>query len=133
MSEAITGSNKATVLFDASCKLCNNVVGFITRHDIKKRFCFLPLESEKAKEYLKLHNWRAAEKGAMMLFADGKVYVKSDAVFRILRFLDGLWPLFYAFLIIPRFIRDPIYNIISKYRYRWFGPCTDCPEYKPCV
>ncbi len=129
----MAGPIRDIVLFDASCKLCNNVVGFITRHDRNKRFCFVPLESEKAMEYLKLHKMATAEKGTMMLFADGKIYVKSDAVFRILRFLDGMWPMLYVFLIVPRFIRDPVYNIISKYRYRWFGPCTDCPDYRPCV
>jgi predicted DCC family thiol-disulfide oxidoreductase YuxK len=122
----------AIVLFDATCKLCNNVVRFITGYDSRKRFCFIPLESERAAEYLKLYKGGTPQGGTMMLFTGEKVYVKSDAVFRILKSLDGLWPLLYVFLIVPRFIRDPVYDIVSKYRYKWFGPCTDCPEYRPC-
>jgi len=83
-------------------------------------------------EYLKLYSGNSSEKGTMMLISGEKIFVKSDAVLRILRSLDGLWPVFYIFLIVPRFIRDPVYNIVSEYRYRWFGQCTDCPEYRSC-
>ena len=68
-----------------------------------------------------------------MLINGNEIYFKSDAVLRILKSLDGLWPLLYGFLIVPRFIRDPVYDIVSKYRYKWFGPCVDCPEYRPCA
>jgi len=80
-----------------------------------------------------MHHQRiAGEKGTMMLIIQNKIYIKSDAVLRILKSLDGLWPALCIFLIVPRFIRDPIYDIIAKYRYKWFGPCIDCPEYRPC-
>ncbi len=124
--------NKNIVLFDGTCKLCNNAVRFITRHDSRERFCFIPLESERALNYLIKYKGTAVDKGTMLLITSNKIYIKSDAVLRILRLLDGIWPLFYIFLIVPRFIRDPVYDIVSKYRYRWFGPCVDCPEYRPC-
>jgi len=124
--------NKSIILFDSTCKLCSNAVRFISKFDSRKRFCFIPLTSEKAVEYLKLYSGNSSEKGTMMLISGEKIFVKSDAVLRILRSLDGLWPVFYIFLIVPRFIRDPVYNIVSEYRYRWFGQCTDCPEYRSC-
>ncbi len=123
---------KKIVLFDGTCKLCNNAVRFITRYDSRERFCFIPLDSEKAEPYLRKYNGGKVDKGTMLLITSKKVFTKSDAVFRILRCLDGIWPLFYAFLIVPKFIRDPVYDFISRYRYRWFGPCVDCPEYRPC-
>jgi len=126
------GIDKNIVLFDGTCKLCNNAVRFITRYDSRERFCFLPLESEKAAEYLRIYSEGVIDKGTMMLITGEKVYRKTDAVFRILRHLDGLWPFFYIFLAVPRFIRDPVYDLISRYRYRMFGPCIDCPEYRPC-
>jgi len=125
--------NKSIVLFDGTCKLCNNAVRFITRHDRRKCFCFIPLDSEKAREYLKLYIGTIPQGGSMMLINGNEIYFKSDAVLRILKSLDGLWPLLYGFLIVPRFIRDPVYDIVSKYRYKWFGPCVDCPEYRPCA
>lgn len=124
--------NKSIILFDSTCKLCSNAVRIISKFDSRKRFCFLPLASEKAAEYLKLYRGNVSEKGTMMLISGENIFVKSDAVLRILRSLDGLWPVFYIFLIVPRFIRDPVYDIVSKYRYRWFGHCIDCPEYRSC-
>lgn len=72
------------------------------------------------------------EKGSVVLIMNGRIFLKSDAVFRILRRLDGFWPLMYIFIIVPKFIRDPVYDIVARYRYRWFGPCVDCPDYRPC-
>jgi predicted DCC family thiol-disulfide oxidoreductase YuxK len=125
-------TGKDIVLFDGTCKLCNNAVRFITRHDSRERYCFLPLESEKAAEYLMLFNKGVIDKGTVMLITGEKAYRKTDAVFRILKHLDGLWPLLYGFLIVPRVIRDPAYDLVSRYRYRLFGPCVDCPEYRQC-
>jgi predicted DCC family thiol-disulfide oxidoreductase YuxK len=132
----MTGSNpehkKYIVLFDGTCKLCNNVVRFITKNDSRAIFCFIPLESEKAKEYFSMYEKENVKKGSMLLIEGEKLYLKSDAVFRILKRLDGLWPVLWVFIIFPRFIRDPVYDLIAKYRYRLFGPCVGCPEPRSC-
>jgi predicted DCC family thiol-disulfide oxidoreductase YuxK len=120
------------ILFDGSCKLCNNVVRFITKNDSKRIFCFIPLESEKATEYLNRYNKKNVNRGSVLLIQGDKIYTKSNAVLHILKCLDGLWPLFYGFIIVPGFIRDPVYDIIAKYRYRWFGPSNGSPDYRSC-
>lgn len=132
MAKEKTNQKKYIILFDGTCKLCNNVVRFISSNDSRKIFCFIPLESEKAIEYLTLYKKEKVKKGSMLLIKNDKIYTKSDAVLRILRCLDGLWPLLYAFIIIPRYIRDPVYDIVAKYRYKWFGACVDCPDYTSC-
>lgn len=125
-------AKKYMILFDGTCKLCNNVVRFITKNDSKRIFCFIPLESEKASEYLNRYNKKNVNKGSVLLIEDEKIYTKSNAVLHILKCLDGLWPLFFVFIIVPGFIRDPVYDIIAKYRYRWFGPSTGSPDYRSC-
>jgi predicted DCC family thiol-disulfide oxidoreductase YuxK len=120
------------ILFDGTCKLCNNVVRFITKNDSRKIFCFVPLESEKATEYLNLYNKKNVNKGSVLLIQDEKIYTKSNAVLHILKYLDGLWPLFYIFIVVPGFIRDPVYDVIAKYRYRWFGTVKGDPHYRSC-
>jgi predicted DCC family thiol-disulfide oxidoreductase YuxK len=120
------------ILFDGTCKLCNNVVRFITKNDSIGIFCFIPLESEKASEYLNRYNKKNVNKGSVLLIQNEKIFTKSNAVLHILKCLDGLWPLFYVFIVVPAFIRDPVYDIIAKYRYRWFGPSTDSPDYRSC-
>jgi predicted DCC family thiol-disulfide oxidoreductase YuxK len=124
--------NKNIVFFDSDCNLCNNAVRFIISNDRRERFCFVPLGSEKAEEYLRRYNILNAEKGTMMLIMNGRIYFKSEAVLRITRLLDGLWPALYIFLIVPGFIRDPAYELVAKYRYRWFGNYSGPPGFRPC-
>jgi predicted DCC family thiol-disulfide oxidoreductase YuxK len=130
--ENIKKGEKYIILFDGKCKLCNNVVRFISRNDSSKIFCFIPLESEKASEYLGRYNQKDVNKGSVLLIQNEKIYTKSNAVFNILKCLDGLWPLLYVFIIVPSFIRDPVYDVIAKYRYRWFGANTDGPDCTLC-
>lgn len=123
---------KYIILFDGTCKLCNNVVKFISKNDSKEIFCFIPLESEMAAKYLIRYKQKDVNKGSVLLIQDDKIFTKSNAVLHILKCLDGLWPLFYGFIIVPAFIRDPVYNIIARYRYRWFGPATGKTDYRAC-
>jgi predicted DCC family thiol-disulfide oxidoreductase YuxK len=123
---------KYIILFDGTCKLCNSVVRFIAKNDSKRIFCFVPLASEKATEYLNRYNKKDVNRGSVLLIEDEKIYTKSSAVLHILKCLDGLWPLFYVFIIVPGFIRDPVYDIIARYRYRWFGAVKGNPDYRSC-
>ena len=125
-------AKKYIILFDGTCKLCNNVVKFISKNDSGKIFCFIPLESEKASEFLSRYNQKNVNKGSVLLIQNEKIYTKSNAVLNILKCLDGLWPVLYVFIIVPGFIRDPVYNLIAKYRYRWFGAITGSPDYRSC-
>jgi predicted DCC family thiol-disulfide oxidoreductase YuxK len=125
-------NKKYIILFDGTCKLCNNVVKFIAKNDSGKLFCFIPLESEKATEYLNRYHKKNVNKGSVLLIQDEKIFTKSNAVLHILKCLDGLWPLFYGFIIVPGFIRDPVYDLIAKYRYRWFGATKGNPDYRSC-
>ena len=128
----ITVDKKYIILFDGTCKLCNNVVRFISKNDSRRIFCFIPLESDTAAEYLLRYNKKNVNKGSVLLIQGEKIYTKSNAVLHILKCLDGLWPLFFGFIIVPGFIRDPVYDIIAKYRYRWFGPSTGTADYRTC-
>lgn len=123
---------KYIILFDGHCKLCNNVVSFISKNDSRRKFCFVPLDSDQATEYLSRYNKKNVNKGSVLLIQDEKIYTKSNAVLHILKCLDGLWPLFYGFIIVPGFIRDPVYDVIAKYRYRWFGPVKGSPGFRSC-
>jgi predicted DCC family thiol-disulfide oxidoreductase YuxK len=122
----IPGQKRLIILFDEACRLCNNIIWFISKNDRRGLFCFIPLYSEKAKEYFRNGGNRHLNSGSLLLIEDGKFYAKSGAVLHILRRLNGMWPVLYAFIIIPAFLRDPLYDIIARYRYRWFGSCVDC-------
>ncbi|MCC7344911.1 MAG: thiol-disulfide oxidoreductase DCC family protein [Deltaproteobacteria bacterium] len=115
----------AAVLFDGVCNLCNASVAFILRRDRKAYFRFASLQSEAAKGLLQGHSLEAGL-DSIVLLEDGKCFTKSTAALRIARHLGGLWPLLYAFLILPRWIRDPIYDWVARNRYRWFGHRESC-------
>ena len=63
---------------------------------------------------------------SVILIQNDQLYAKSDAALKVARQLSGIWPLLYGFIIIPRGIRDIVYNWIARNRYRWFGKKDAC-------
>lgn len=122
------------ILFDGVCNLCNGAVQFVIRRDNKNQFLFASLQSEEGKQILKEHNFPMNRMDSFFLVEGGKVYDRSTAALKVVKKLSGLWGLLYGFIILPKFIRDGVYNWIAKNRYQWFGRKDKCmiptPELK---
>ena len=114
------------ILFDGVCNLCNGAVNFVIKRDPGNVFKFTPLQEKQGVLLLKKHAIDAQELDSIVLVENKKVYTKSSAALRIARKLSGLWPLFFVLLIIPRFIRDGVYDFIAKNRYKCFGKKEQC-------
>ncbi len=114
--------DRPVVFFDGECNLCNGGVQFIIKRDKKKRFLFAPLQSAAGAEAK--HN--VHEVDSFILFHNGKYYIKSSAALHIAKLMGGLWPTLYAGIIIPRFLRDGIYEFVARNRYKWFGKRNEC-------
>ncbi|NEW81627.1 MAG: thiol-disulfide oxidoreductase DCC family protein [Mariniphaga sp.] len=114
------------VLFDGVCNLCNKTVKFIIRNDSKAKFRFASVQSESGQLLLGQLGFPLDRFDSLVYISDSKFYVKSTAVLRILRELGRGWQLLYAFVIIPLFLRDGVYNLIAKRRYKWFGKRETC-------
>lgn len=114
------------VFFDGLCNLCNGAVQFMIERDEKNMFHFASLQSDFAKESLKPFNIDAEKKDSFILLENGKLYQRSTAALRVARKLNKLWPLLYGFIIVPRFVRDGVYNYVGKNRYKWFGKKESC-------
>lgn len=101
------------------------MVNFAIRNDKKSRLQFAPLQSEIGQRLLKEYAL-PSETDTVVLIDKGKAMLYSDAALGIARYLD--WPAraLYAFIIIPRFIRNPFYKWIAKNRYRFFGKKESC-------
>ena len=125
---------EAIILFDGVCNLCNGSVQFILKRDKKNYFQFASLQSDFGQKTLSENQLPSDDFKSLLLLENGKLYQSSTAALRIARKLDGGWPLFYGLVIVPRFIRNFIYQIIAKNRYRWFGKQESCmiptPEYQ---
>jgi len=122
---------KGLILFDGYCNLCNGAVQFIIKRDPKEHFRFSSLTWPPAQDLLS-KNPEFKDVDSILLYEEGKLYQKSTAALKIAGRLKGAWPLFKVFTIIPRFLRDPIYDFIARNRYRWFGKKDTCmmPEKK---
>jgi len=114
------------VLFDGICNLCNHVVDFLIDRDSKKRFRFASLQSDIGQKIVKKFNLSTIEFNTIILVEGEKCYTKSTAVLRIAKMLKAPWQILFGFIIIPRFFRDVLYDIISKRRYKWFGKMDKC-------
>lgn len=127
-------NKKMTVLFDGVCNFCNASINFVIDRDKKGVFKFAALQSDIGQEILKKYGLKQTNFDSIILEKEGKIYQKSDAALEIVRNMDGLWKVFYIFKIIPSFLRNPVYNLIAKNRYRIFGRTDACriptPELK---
>lgn len=114
------------IFFDGVCNLCTGVVKFVIRHDPKRRFRFASLQSEVGQQLLKQYNLPSEEFGSFILFEKGEVYTKSTAALTVAKNLNGLLPVWHTFIILPKFIRDGVYNLVARNRYKWFGKKEEC-------
>jgi predicted DCC family thiol-disulfide oxidoreductase YuxK len=114
------------ILFDGVCNLCNASVKFIIKRDRRNKFYFASLQSAAGSKQLQKFAINTGEFFSVVLIKNKKIFLRSNAALEIARDLSGLWPLFYFFKIIPAFIRDFFYNMISRNRYRLFGKQDTC-------
>jgi predicted DCC family thiol-disulfide oxidoreductase YuxK len=114
------------VLFDGVCNLCNGFVPFVIARDPRRRFQFGALQSAAAQRVLALHEAPPPQSETILLVEDGRLLTRSTAALHILRRLSFPWPLAAVFLAVPRPLRDAIYALVAKRRYRWFGRREQC-------
>ena len=116
---------KSVILFDGVCNLCNAWVRFVIKRDPHARFAFAPLGSDAANELLRERQSTVASDSIILVEKDA-IYDQSTAALRIARRLSGAWSLTSAFLVVPRVLRDAVYRLIARNRYRWFGRRDAC-------
>lgn len=114
------------VLFDGVCNFCNYWVNFAIKRDKKRKLRFTPLQGKTANALLPQFGINPSSLTSVIFLDKGKLYTQSSAAIHICKYLSGGWKLCYAFIIIPKFIRDFFYNIIARNRYKWYGKKETC-------
>ncbi len=109
------------IIFDGVCGFCNQSINLLSKLDKEQIFKYTSLQGEYVKQ-LEIPK----DLDSIVFYEEGKLYYKSTAILKIVRSLGGVWRVATIFLIIPRFIRDFIYDIIAKYRYHIFGKLESC-------
>jgi predicted DCC family thiol-disulfide oxidoreductase YuxK len=122
------------ILFDGVCNLCNSSVNWVIDHDKKNLFKFSSLQSDFGKRRTKELGLGEDYMDTIVLDDEGKVYTQSDAVFKVLKYIGGIYAASAIFLILPKPLRDFYYKLVARNRYKWFGKRDTCrvptPELK---
>ena len=117
---------RLNILFDGVCNLCSGFVVFTIKRDSGAKFKFASLQSEHGEKLQKEFGLDPNDIKTMVLVENDRVYLKSDAALRIFRQLDGLWSLLYYLIVFPKPLRNYVYDVVAKNRYRWFGKKDEC-------
>jgi predicted DCC family thiol-disulfide oxidoreductase YuxK len=126
-----TNTSQPVLLYDGVCGFCNKTIQLILRHDKRKTMLFAALQSDYGKSILTRH---PELKGIdSLVFVEPldfayleQVFVRSDALLHMAGYLGWPWKLALAGYLIPRSVRDYLYDQFAKRRYRWFGKYDSC-------
>ena len=121
------------VLFDGVCNLCDRSVQFILDRDRDDAFRFASLQSETGRALMRDHQLDPDVLASVVLVEGGQAYTRSDAALRIARRLRAPWNALWGLRIVPRGLRDAVYDVVAARRYRWFGTREACRIPSPDV
>ncbi|HSQ66364.1 MAG TPA: thiol-disulfide oxidoreductase DCC family protein [Polyangiaceae bacterium] len=119
----------SVVLFDGVCNLCSGAVRFIAERDPEGIFRFASLQSDVGRQLLRDHGVEPAEgePDTIVLIDHGRAFERSTAALHIARRLGGPYRLLFVIgSLVPRFLRDLVYDFVARHRYRWFGKKDAC-------
>jgi predicted DCC family thiol-disulfide oxidoreductase YuxK len=119
-------SEHPVILFDGVCNFCNGAVNFVLKQDKKGIFRFAPLQSEAGQNLLNQYRLSKETFDSFVLIKKGKIYTRSTAALKVLNDLPWYWKEAQVLWIVPKFLRDAIYDFIARNRYKWFGKKEQC-------
>jgi predicted DCC family thiol-disulfide oxidoreductase YuxK len=123
---SIESIDRPIILFDGVCNFCNSAVNFVIERDNKKAFRFAPLQSAAGQILLNQYGLSTSDLKSFVLIEDNEAFTETTAALRVTKYLYTPWPMMQAFLVLPTFLRDPVYNFIARNRYKWFGKKEEC-------
>lgn len=129
MSHRHRADEAPVIVFDGVCVLCNGWVRFLLKRD-RGRYRFASMQSDAGRALLAGHGLDPDDPASFLLVETqgaepGHAWTDSDAIRRVLTGLGGPWRIAMLIALIPRFLRDPLYRMVARNRYRWFGT-TSC-------
>jgi predicted DCC family thiol-disulfide oxidoreductase YuxK len=115
------------ILFDGVCNLCSGSVIFILKHEKEPVFRFASIQSETGKQLLNWCGLPPEFSDAVIYIENGNIHLGSTAALKIgQRLKFPWWLLSHAGILVPKTIRDWMYNLIGRHRYEWFGKKDIC-------
>lgn len=114
------------IVFDAECVLCSANAQFVLRHDHARRFRLASMQGEVGAALYRRFGIDPADPETMIVVQGDRALRDSDAVLAIYRGLGWPWKALGVLCLIPRLVRDPLYRLIARNRYRIFGKHEVC-------
>lgn len=118
--------DRAIIVFDGVCNFCDRSMRFVMDRDRSGRFLFASNGSEAGASLLGGFGIDAADVQSVYLVEGGRIWSKSTAALEIARRMPWPWKAAWGLRLVPRFLRDAIYDWIARNRYRWFGKADAC-------
>lgn len=125
------------IVFDAECLLCSGNAQFVLKNDKAGRFRLASMQGETGAALYRAHGIDPSNPDSMIVVDGDRVRRDSDAVLSIYEGLGYPWRLLTVLRLVPAFVRDPVYRLVARNRYRLFGRRATCwvaaPEYRARV
>lgn len=138
---AQSSSTGAVIVFDGVCVLCNGWVRFLLRHDHRERYRFAAMQGDSGRALLVTNGLDPDDPVSFLLVEydliendsrmSPRVSTDTEAMRRVLMGLGGVWRIAGLSALLPRRVRDTLYRMIARNRYRWFGRHDACPVPDP--
>ena len=126
----------AIIVFDGVCVLCNGWVDFLLKRDHRERYRFAAMQGDTGRALLAAHGLDPDDPVSFLLIEHDRgpaprVSTDTVAIRRVLAGLGGAWRLAMLSVLVPPFVRDPLYRFVARHRYRWFGRHASCRRPDP--
>jgi predicted DCC family thiol-disulfide oxidoreductase YuxK len=118
--------DRPIIIFDGKCVLCSRFAQFILRNDRHRRFRLLAAQTPLGIALYRHYGLDPVNFTTYILLADGRAWFKSAAALRIFQQLGLPWALLSAAWVVPRTLRDRLYDFVAQHRLRWFGVRETC-------
>ncbi len=120
--------NYLIIFYDGPCVLCNYWIRKLCKWDKKDLLKFTSIDSDFANDFFSKNPSSIHKKDAIISWDYQKGYLtESEVVFRIFKYLKGIFKIFLIFSLLPKSLTNSFYRIIANNRYRWFGKYAKCP------
>ena len=111
--------NKKNIIFyDGECGLCNRSVAFVLKHEKEKTILFAAIQSEFTTQFFEKNGWNSPDLSTFYFYENGTLFTKSTAALKLSKHLKFPQSWLRGFFIVPRFIRDWVYDFIAARRRR---------------
>ena len=113
------------ILYDGVCVFCSRWLRFVATRDVNHRFRFTAIQSPYGARLAQAFGIDPADPDTNAVIHGGVVYFKSDAALTVLGALPG-WGWVHALFAVPKPLREPVYSLVARNRYRIFGKYAEC-------